>query len=115
MNKIKFKFIIYFMITTRMYFFFLTCEVKCDATILDVVNRQNVHNIIIIVKNIVELYKTIKREKEFHREILVFLISHDHSSIKIYDHYFLINEDKIIFYYHLIHKFDFTILKSKEK
>ena len=69
----------------------------------------------VIVRDIVELYKTVKCEKKLHREILVFSISHDHSSIRIYDHYFLINEDKITFHRHSIHKFNFTTLNDKEK
>lgn len=35
------KFTAYFMATTRMYFPFLTCEVKCGAAALDLADRQN--------------------------------------------------------------------------
>lgn len=98
-----------------MYFSFLTCEMKYDVMILDVANRQNAYSMILAMKEIVELYKAVKREKELHREILAFSISHDHRSMKIYDHYALIDENKIIFYRHFIHTFDFTTLNDKEK
>lgn len=52
------------------------------------------------MKEIVKLYKLMKREKKLHREILVFIILHDYRSTRIYNHYVLINEDKIIFYRH---------------
>ncbi len=114
-GEIGSKFTTYFMTTTRMYFSFLTCEVKCDAAALDVADRQNAHSMTIAVRGIVELYKAMKREKELHREILAFSISHDHRSVRIYDHYVIIDRDKTIFYRHLIHKFSFTTLDDKEK
>ena len=56
-----------------------------------------------------------KREKQLHREILAFSISHDNSNIRIYGHYQLAEEDKIVYYRHPIHKLDFTALDGKEK
>lgn len=105
----------FFVATYRMYFPFLTCEVKCDAAALDVVDRQNAHSMTVAVRGIVELYKTVKREKELHREILAFSISHDHRSVRIYDHYPVIDEDKTTFYRHPVHEFAFTALDGKEK
>ena len=67
------------------------------------------------VRGVVELFRLVKRENELHREILAFSISHDHSSVRIYGHYPLIDGNKTTFYRHLIHKFDFTALKGKEK
>ena len=105
----------YFMATTRMYFPFLTCEVKCGAAALDVADRQNAHSMTVAVKGVVELYKAVKREKELHREILAFSITHDHRSVRIYGHYAIIEEDNTTFYRHPIHTFDFTALDGKEK
>ena len=56
----------------------LTCEVKCGAAALDVADRQNAHSMTLAVRGIVELFRLVKREKELHREILAFSISHDH-------------------------------------
>jgi hypothetical protein len=67
------------------------------------------------VKSVVELFKLVKREKELHREILAFSISHDHRTVRIYGHYFVIDENKTIFYRYSIHEFSFTALNSKEK
>ncbi|EDN08738.1 hypothetical protein I7I51_00388 [Histoplasma capsulatum] len=57
----------------------------------------------------------VKREKELHRQILAFSISHDHCSVRIYGHYPMIEGEKTTYYRHAIHKFDFTSLDGKEK
>lgn len=56
-----------------------------------------------------------KREKELDREILAFLVSHDHSSIRIYGYYPIIKGKDTKYYRHLIRKFDFTEDNGKEK
>ncbi len=62
----------------------------------------------ITVRGVVELYRAVKREKELHREILAFSISHDYSTVRIYGHYAIIEGDKTTFYRQPIRKFDFT-------
>jgi len=109
------KLLTHFMATTRMYFPFLTCEVKCGAAALDVADRQNAHSMTVAVRALVELFRFVRREKELHREILAFSISHDHSSVRIYGHYAIIDDDKTTFWRHPIHKFDFTALDGKDK
>ena len=105
----------FFMATYLMYFPFLTCELKCSAAALDIADRQNAHSITIAVKGIVELFKLVKREKELHREILTFSISHDHRTVRIYGHYLIIKGNETTFYRYPIHTFDFTALDGKEK
>jgi hypothetical protein len=105
----------FFVATYQMYFPFLTCEVKCGAAALDVADRQNAHSMTLAVRSVVELFRLVKREKELHREILAFSISHDHRTVRIYGHYPVINGSKTIFYRHPIHTFDFTALEGKEK
>ena len=114
-GEIGSKLTTYFMATTRMFFPFLTCEVKCGAAALDVADRQNAHSMTVAVKGIVELFKAVKREKELDHEILAFSISHDHRSVRIYGHYPVIEEDKTSFYRHPIRTFDFTEQDGKEK
>lgn len=114
-GEIGSKLTTFFMATTRMFFPFLTCEVKCGAAALDVADRQNAHSMTVAVKGIVELFKAVKREKELHQEILAFSISHDHRSVRIYGHYAVIEEDETTFYRHPIHEFSFTALDGKEK
>jgi hypothetical protein len=104
-----------FMGTYYMYFPFLTCEVKCGAAALDVADRQNAHSMTLAVRGIVELFRLVKREKELHREILAFSISHDHRTVRIYGHYPIIDGNKTTFYRHPIHEFSFTALDGKEK
>jgi len=98
-----------------MYFSFFTCEIKCDVATLDIVDRQNAHSMIVIIRAFVQLYKAVKCEKELHQKILAFLILHDHRSMRIYDHYIIIEKDKIIFYHYFIHTFDFITLNKKNK
>jgi hypothetical protein len=105
----------YFMATWQIYFPFLTCEVKCGAAALDVADRQNAHSMTLAVRGVVELFRIVKREKELHREILAFSVSHDHRTVRIYGHYPVINGENTTFYRHAIHTFDFTALDGKEK
>lgn len=105
----------FFVATYQMYFPFLTCEVKCGAAALDVADRQNAHSMTIAVRAVVMLFRAVHREKELHREILAFSISHDYSSVRIYGHYALIEDQKVTFYRHPIHKFDITALDGRDK
>jgi len=114
-GEIGSKALTYFMATTRMYFPFLTCEVKCGAAALDVADRQNAHSMTVAVRALVELFRFVGREKELHREILAFSISHDHRSVRIYGHYPVIEGDKTTFYRHPIRTFDFTEQDGREK
>ncbi|SMR65190.1 unnamed protein product [Zymoseptoria tritici ST99CH_3D1] len=107
----------FFMATWYMYFPFLTCEVKCGAAALDVADRQNSHSTAIAVRAVVELFRAVKREKELHREILAFSISHDHRNVRIYGHYAEVGvgESETKYYRHPIHDFSFTAANGKEK
>ena len=101
--------------TYRMYFPFFACEVKCGASALDTADRQNAHSMTVAVRALVELFRSVKREKELDREILAFSVSHDHRSVRIYGHYPVIEEDKTTFYRHPIREFSFTEQDGKEK
>ncbi|KAH9205695.1 hypothetical protein DL95DRAFT_470350 [Leptodontidium sp. 2 PMI_412] len=105
----------HFMATWQMYFPLLTCEVKCGAAALDVADRQNAHSMTIAVRGIVELFRLVKREKEPHREILAFSVSHDHRTVRIYGHYPVIDGKKTTFYRHPIKEFSFTSEEGKDK
>ncbi|KAF7942983.1 hypothetical protein EAE96_010931 [Botrytis aclada] len=105
----------YFMATWQIYLPFLTSEVKCGAVALDTADRQNAHSMTIAVRGVVELFRLVKREKELHREILGFSISHDHRAVRIYGHYPIIDGGKTTFFQHPIHEFSFVALNSKEK
>lgn len=105
----------FFVATYRMYFPFLTCEVKCGAAALDVADRQNAHSMTIAVRSVVELYRAVKREKELNREILAFSISHDHRSVRIYGHYAVIDDNQTTFYRHPIKTIDITSEEGKDK
>ena len=105
----------YLKATFYMYFPFLTCEVKCGSTGLDIADRQNSHSMTLAVRGIVELFRLAKREHELHKEILTFSISHDHESVRLYGHYALIDGLKTSFYRHTIHKFNITAIEGKEK
>lgn len=103
----------YVMATSQMYFPFLTCEVKCGAVALDVADRQNAQSMSISLRALVVLFRLVKRENELDRDILVFSVSHDHSVVRIYGHYPVIQGNKITFYRHSIRKFDFSDGENK--
>ncbi len=105
----------YFMGTWYMYFPFFSSEAKCGAAALDVADRQNAHSMTLAVRGVVELFRLVKREKELHREILAFSISHDHRSVRIYGHYPVLECKKTTFYRHPIYTFDFTTLDGRER
>lgn len=67
------------------------------------------------IKGGVELFRLAKREKEIDQQTIAFSVSHDHRTMRIYDHYRVINGRKISYYRHLIHIFDFTALEGKGK
>jgi hypothetical protein len=67
------------------------------------------------VRGVVELFRLVKREKELHREILAFLVSHNDRTVRIYGHYPMINGKKTTFYRHPIREFSFMELDGKEK
>ena len=94
----------YFKATCYMLFPFLTCEVKCSQTRLDIADRQNAHSTALAVRAIAELFKGVKREKEIDREILAFSVSHDHESVRIYGYYPVIESTKTTIWRHKIHK-----------
>ena len=110
------KLVSYFMATTRLYFPFLTCELKCGAAALDVADRQNAQSMSVALRALVVLFRFVKREKELNQQILSFSISHDHRSVRLYGHYPIMEEDNSTsFYRHPIHEFSFTAQDGKEK
>jgi hypothetical protein len=105
----------YFKATYKMFFPFLTCEVKCDTAGLELADRQNAHSMTLAVRAIVELFKLGKREKELHRELLTFSISHDHRTVRLYGYYPVFDGPKTKTHRHEIHIFDIASLNGKEK
>ncbi|KAL2186419.1 hypothetical protein L209DRAFT_806751 [Thermothelomyces heterothallicus CBS 203.75] len=105
----------FFMATYYMYFPFLTCEVKCGASGLDIADRQNAHSMTLAVRAVVELFRVVNRENEVNRKILAFSISHDDRSVRIYGHYPVITGKDTKYYRHPIYTFDFTAVGGKDK
>lgn len=114
-GEIGSKTLTYFMAITRIYFSFLTCEIKYGVAALQIADRQNAHSMTIAVKGVVELYRAVKRKKELYHKILAFSILHNDRSVVIYGHYTIIKEEKTTFYRHPVHDFNFTTLKGKDK
>ncbi|KAK3290472.1 uncharacterized protein B0H64DRAFT_412440 [Chaetomium fimeti] len=104
-----------FMATHYMYFPFLSCEVQCGGTALDVADRENAHSMTLAVRAVVELFRLVKREAEVHRQILASSISHNHRAVRIYGHYAVIDGNDVQYYRHPIHDFSLTALDGEEK
>ncbi|KAL8976345.1 MAG: hypothetical protein Q9205_007626, partial [Flavoplaca limonia] len=106
----------YFKATYYMYFPFLTCEVVCGGTGLDIGDRQNAHSMTIAVRGIVELFKLVKRDNELNGKLLTFSVTHDHRMVRLYGHYPVIENSKTTkIYRHAIHTYDITALDGKDK
>ncbi|KAL8991758.1 MAG: hypothetical protein Q9169_007678, partial [Polycauliona sp. 2 TL-2023] len=104
----------YFAATMKMYFPFLTSEVKCSGT-LDLADRQNAHSMTLAVKGIVELFRLVGRETELHRELLAFAVSHDAEFVKIWGHYPVVDGGTVKIYRHRIRQFSFADMDGRDK
>lgn len=98
----------YIAATYNMYLPFLTSEVKCGASALDIADRQNLHSQTVALRNLIELFRLVGRENELHREINGFSISHSNEYVRIWGHYAVINGRDFTFYRHPITKFDIS-------
>lgn len=98
----------YIAATYDMYLPFLTCEVKCGASALDIADRQNVHSQTVALRGLVELFRLVGREHELHRQINGFSISHSDEYVRIWGHYITIDGRDFAFYRHPITKFDIS-------
>jgi len=78
-----------------MHFPFLTKELKTGTIGLSIADNQNPHSMTIAVRAVVELFKLVGREKELHREIVAFAISHDDESVRLYAYYPFIDRKKV--------------------
>ncbi|MCJ1339620.1 hypothetical protein MMC09_004910 [Bachmanniomyces sp. S44760] len=105
----------YFMGTWYMYFPFLTCEVKCSTSSLDIADRQNLHSMTLAIRAVVELYQLVNRVEELHREVLAFSISHDQANVRIYGHFPVIEGTKVTYWRRPLQKYDFTVRKGLDK
>ncbi|KAL3482243.1 hypothetical protein BJX99DRAFT_252952 [Aspergillus californicus] len=91
-----------FMGTSKMYFPFMTTEVKCEGGRLTTAERQNAHSTALAVRGVVEPFRQVHRENEVNREILAFSVCHDHITAEIYAHYPVISGPQTEYYCHLI-------------
>lgn len=98
-----------------MYFPFLTCKVKCSNTSLEIADRQNSYSNIFALRNFVELFRLAKRENEIYKEVMTFLVSHNHLIVRLYGYYPVIARPKTRIYRHLIDTFNFTVRDGKDK
>ncbi|KAL7625815.1 hypothetical protein AAE478_005038 [Parahypoxylon ruwenzoriense] len=67
------------------------------------------------IRGVTELFRFVNREKEVNGQILAFSISPDNGSVRMYGHYPVIDGKDIKYYRHLIRRFDFMELNSKER
>jgi hypothetical protein len=94
--------------TYNMYLPFLSSEVKCGTTGLDVADRQNAHTQSVILRGLHSLFSLVNRESELHREINGFSISHSDVDVRIWGHYAVSDGKDVTFHRHLISKFIFA-------
>lgn len=90
--------------TSHMFFPCFSCEIGC----LETARRQNVHNMTIGMRAVVDLFRGVNREAEVHRQVLAFSISHDHCQAEIVAHYPVILGETTEYYQQVIAYFVFT-------
>ncbi|KAL2831265.1 hypothetical protein BJY01DRAFT_254379, partial [Aspergillus pseudoustus] len=96
---------------TRLYFPFLTADVRVD---LDIAGSQNAHTMALCVRALVYLYRLVGREAELDRHILGISIAHNSTAVRIYGHYPVISkEDGSISYHH--HDIAAFVLKREDR
>jgi hypothetical protein len=98
----------FFAATFQMYFPFLTCEIKCRDSELDVADRQNAYSQSVLLLGLYKLFQLAGREQELQREINGFSVSHDKRHVRIYGHYLFINGNEVQIHRHLISEFIFA-------
>jgi hypothetical protein len=116
------------LVTENLYFPFLMCEATSGEQALIRPDRQNAHSSSIAVNALVQLYRAVpliddphheerasSRVEELNRKILAFSISHNHTWVRIYGHYAIIDGDKETFYRHAIYSINITNLDGKER
>ncbi|KAF2763011.1 hypothetical protein EJ05DRAFT_23383 [Pseudovirgaria hyperparasitica] len=96
----------YFAATDDMYFPFLTSEVKCGASALDIADRQNAHSQTVLSRGLFELFRLVGRAKELDNTISGFSYSHSDVDVRIWAHLIVTNGDDVKFYREPIAKFD---------
>jgi hypothetical protein len=104
-----------FMATARMYFPYLTMEVKCGNEGLNIADRQNAHGSDVAVRQVVDLYRKVSREHELNQEVVSFSVSHDQEAVRIYGYYPVIDWDQTPVYRFPLKKFDITNEEGKDK
>ena len=71
----------------ELYFPYLTCEIKNDASGLRIARCQNLHNMSIVARSIVQLAQFAGKPERVHRRVLGFSISHDLDNVQIHIYY----------------------------
>ena len=98
----------YIAATYNMYLPFLTSEVKCGASALDVADRQNLHSQTISLRSLIELFRLVGRLNELHREINGYSVSHSDEYVRIWAHYIVVKGQEFTFHRHPVSKFDIS-------
>ena len=86
------------MATWKMWYPFFMCEAKASRENLVIADRQNMCSGSVAVNALVTLYRAAGRERELHRKIVAFSISHDTEIFKIYGHFASFEETEPRFY-----------------
>ena len=94
--------------TYNMYLPFLTSEVKCGASALDIADRQNAYSQTVALRGLIELFRLVGRENELHREVNGFSISHNDMDVRIWGHYAVLNGKDFTFYRYPIAEFNIS-------
>lgn len=80
--------------TTRMYFPFLTCEVKAPLQPLEAAENQNGYSMLATIRSLVKLFRAAKREHTCSGHIMAFSMSYNHAQVLIFAYYPIVDGEK---------------------
>lgn len=103
------------MATYRMFFPFLTCEVKSSNAALETADRQNAHSMTVAARALVHLHQHCGLEARLAGKVLGFSISHNHEMVHLCAHYVAMKSSEATYHRRTIRKYSFTALNGRER
>ncbi|OJD33788.1 uncharacterized protein BKCO1_27000117 [Diplodia corticola] len=97
-----------FMQANRMYFPFLTCEVKAPTESIEVADNQNGYSMLVAVRSMVDLFRAAKTDFTGSGHIMAFSISYNHEWVYIHAYYPILDGEETTIYRRKVYKYNLS-------
>lgn len=94
-----------FLLTSLMYFPFLTCEIKAPNEGIEAAENQNGYSMLVAVRAMVELFRAAKLEHTCSGHIMAFSMSYNHEWAYIFAYYPILDGAKTTIYRRKVYKY----------